>query len=95
MNNTLQPKLLGIINRMADGTKIEEAFKIIDNSFPGSVCFKAAVSTSAMIDAMDRIEVDPVLDALNLTMNSGEHYISNDVDINVVLKAIYAKVMLV
>lgn len=94
MNNTIQRKLFGIINRMPVGTKIEDAFKIIDNSFPGSVSIKAAVSTSAMIDAMDRIEVEPVLNVLNLTMNSGKHYISNDVDTNVVLEAIYAKVML-
>lgn len=94
MKKTIQRKLLGIINRMPVGTKIEEAIKIIDNSFPGSVSIKAVVSTSAMIDAMNRIEVVPVLNALNLTMNSGKHYVSNDVDINVVLEAIYAKVKL-
>lgn len=96
MNKKIQQKLLGIIEKMPLEIKIEDAIKIIDNSFPSSVhSIKAAVSTSAMLNTMDRVEVEPVLNALQLTMNSGEHYISNDVDINVVLESIYAKVKLV
>lgn len=81
-----------ILDAQQESERIDFVIKLIEELYPPFNIFEAASSTSKMIKTMDRIEVNPLLNALFLAKQNEQRYFTNDKELNMVLATIFDKI---
>ena len=82
-----------ILSAESFSKRIDVVYDILDKAFPRTSAVAAVYGPiTSLTDFMSRTEIEPLLQVIEKSSKSGHEYVTNDTELNNILKTIYEMV---